>query len=125
MAQYRCSTPANSASAKPGVRQVASQLGVVWCTIMDQVIDRGEPVVNDPDRLADTEAVGVDESAFLRATGQHPTLFATGITDLAAGRVARLFDVVEGRSGTVLATWLAERPQDWREQIGTASIHLS
>ena len=42
-------------------------------------------------------AVGVDETAFLRATGQHPTPFATGIADLTSGRPARLLDVVEGR----------------------------
>jgi hypothetical protein len=49
---------------------------------MDQVIDRGTPLIEDPARLdpplgdpiqAPARAVGEDETAFLRATGQHPT----------------------------------------------------
>jgi hypothetical protein len=67
-------------------------------------------------------AVGVDETAFLRATGTHPTLFATGIADLTPGRPARLLDVVEGRSGTVLADWLADRDDDWKAAVATASL---
>jgi transposase len=108
------------------VSTVAGGLGVAWWTVMDQVIDRGVPLIDDPVRLAPpTEpvtAVGVDETAFLRATGTHPTLFATGIADLTPGRAARLLDVVEGRSGTVLAGWLAERAAQWRTGIATASL---
>jgi transposase len=98
---------------------------------MDQVIDRGTPLIEDPARLAPSLddpghapvcAVGVDETAFLRATGAHPTLFATGIADLTPGRPARLLDVVEGRSGTVLAGWLAERAQEWKATVATASL---
>jgi hypothetical protein len=70
---------------------------------MRQVINRGVPLIEDPDRLAHVSAVGVDETAYLRANATRATLFATGIADLSPGRVARLLDVVEGRSGTVLA----------------------
>jgi transposase len=87
-------------------------------------------VVEDPARLdpplddpcaAPVRAVGVDETAFLRATAAHPTLFATGIADLTPGRPARLLDVVKGRSGTVLAEWLADRDDDWKAAVSTAS----
>jgi transposase len=64
----------------------------------------------------------VDETAFLRATGQHPTMYATGIADLTPGRPARLCDVVAGRSGVVLADWLGERNDDWTAHIATASL---
>jgi transposase len=113
------------------VSRIAGQLGVAWWTVMDQVIDRGTPLVEDPARLdpplsgpgqAPVRAVGVDETAFLRATGAHPTLFATGIADLTPGRPARLLDVVEGRSGTVLAQWLHERAQEWKTAVATASL---
>jgi transposase len=113
------------------VSRIAAQLGVAWWTVMDQVIDRGTPLIEDPARLdpplgdpvqAPVRAVGVDETAFLRATGTHPTLFATGIADLTPGRPARLLDVVEGRSGTVLADWLADRPDDWKAAVATASL---
>lgn len=53
------------------------------------IIERGTSIIDDPDRLGeDVEAVGVDETWFLRATGKHPTWFATGITDLSPGRPA-------------------------------------
>lgn len=81
--------------------------------ITEQVIDRGVALIDDPVRLAPpaetVTAMRVDETAFLRATGAHPTLFATGVDDLTPGREARLLDVVEDRSETVLAGWLAER----------------
>jgi transposase len=67
-------------------------------------------------------AVGVDETAFLRANATRSTTFATGIADLTPGRPARLLDVVEGRSGTVLASWLAEQDSAWRAGISTASL---
>ena len=116
------------------VSGVADGLGVAWWTVMTQVIVRGTAVVEDPARLdppqaepaqpaqAPVSAVGVDETAFLRATGQHPTLFATGIADLTPGRPARLLDVVDGRSGAVLAGWLAERDPAWRAAVSTASL---
>lgn len=113
------------------VSRVADGLGVSWWTIMDQVLERGTAVIEQPARLdpprhesgqEPVSAVGVDETAFLRATGTHPTLFATGIADLTPGRTARLLDVVEGRSGTVLAAWLAEREPPWQAGVTTASL---
>ena len=58
------------------VAHVAAGLGVAWWTVMSQVIDRGTPLVEDSTRLAPVDgqvdgrvtAVGVDETAFLRAT---------------------------------------------------------
>jgi len=121
------------------VSTVAGQLGVAWWTVMDQVIDRGAPLVEDPARLAPADpgyladpadlagsapvtAVGVDETAFLRANATHSITFATGIADLSAGRPARLLDVVEGRSGSVLAGWLADQPAAWLAAVATASL---
>ena len=72
------------------VSRVASALGVGWATIMRIVTTRGEPIIDDPARLDAPTAIGVDETAFLRATGQHPTMYATGIADLTPGRPARL-----------------------------------
>ncbi len=112
------------------VSRVAVQLGVAWWTVMDQVIDRGTPLIDDPTRLAPADeagsgpvtAVGVDETAFLRANARQATRFATGIADLTPGRAARLLDVVEGRSGTVLADWLANQSPTWCTAVVTASL---
>lgn len=86
---------------------------------MRQVLDRGTPVVDDPARLADVTAVGVDETAYLRATATHPTEFATGIADLSPGgrhgcstwsRTAQHSGSVLGGRATVLAADLRACP---------------
>ena len=104
------------------VLRTAKVLGVAWWTVMRQVIERGTPQVEDPARLEGVAAVGVDETAFLRANATRSTTFATGIADLSPGRPARLLDVVEGRSGSVLAAWLADRDSAWRAGVSTASL---
>jgi transposase len=82
------------------VAAVAREFGVGWGTIMAAVRDHGRALVDDPDRLTGVGAVGVDETAFTAATASSPTAFVTGIVDLTRrrGGVARLLDVVEGRS---------------------------
>jgi transposase len=108
------------------VSRTAATLGVAWATVWSQVVERGSDLVDDPARLdppgEPVIAVGVDETSFLRATGQHRTAYATGIADLTPGRPARLLDVVPGRSGPVLADWLADRDPAWRARVGTASL---
>jgi transposase len=88
------------AAADAAVSRVAAVLGVAWWTVMRQVIDRGTPLIEDPDRLDGVNALGVDETAYLRASARRSTTFATGIADLTPGRPARLLEVIEGRSGT-------------------------
>ena len=110
------------ATRDQAVATTAGRLGVGWHTIMREVNRRGTPLIEDPKRLAAVSAVGVDETAFLRATGAHPTMYVTGIADLTPGRPARLLDVVEGRSGAVLGTWLTARDAGWRQRIRTASL---
>jgi transposase len=113
-------------AADGAVSRVAAVLGVAWWTVMRQVIDRGTPEIDDSVRLTPAgrpvSAVGVDETAYVRATATHATTFATGIADLTPGRSARLLDVVECRSGSVLGDWLGERDSDWRAAVATASL---
>jgi transposase len=104
------------------VSALAAELGVSWHTIMTQVDSRGTPLIDDPARLAEVRAIGVDETAFLRATGKQHTQYATGIADLTAGRTPRLLDVTKGRSGVVLGDWLEARDAGWRAGIATASL---
>ncbi len=60
---------------------------------------RARRLLADQTRLDGVAAMGVDETAFLAANAQHPTLLVTGIVDVHAGR---LLDVVEGRSAKAL-----------------------
>jgi transposase len=88
---------------------------------MNAVREYGTPLVDDPARLDGLTRLGVDETAFLAANAWHGTLFATGIVDLSR-RVARLLDVVEGRSGKALADWVGERDPSWRDVVEVAAL---
>src|SRR6266496_6470028 len=69
---------------------------------MRAVRGHGQPLVEDPVRLDGVRAVGVDETAFLAATGARHTVFVTGIVDL-TGRPSPpvvVRDLAAWRSGT-------------------------
>jgi transposase len=111
------------------VAAVAREFGVGWGTIMAAVRDHGQPLIDDPTRLAGVNALGVDETAFTAATASSPTEFVTGIVDLTRRRfvdgrsgVVRLLDVVEGRSAGALSCWIAQREPGWRAAVTAASL---
>ena len=89
------------------------------------VTTRGEPIIDDPARLDAPTAIGVDETAFLRATGQHPTRYATGIADLTPGRPARLCDVVAAGPASCSPAGCTSATTQWTAQIATASLDPS
>jgi len=68
--------------------------------------------------------LGVDETAFLKATATSPTRFATGLVDLrpAGGGPARLLDVVEGRSGRVLSDWIDAQGEQFTRGVQVAAL---
>lgn len=101
------------------VAAVARDYGVGWHTVMRAVIDHGLPMIDDPARLAGVTALGMDETAWLRANGQHPTQFVSGMVDTATGR---LLDVVEDRTIRAVAGWLADRDQGWLARIGVVTL---
>jgi transposase len=63
----------------------------------------------------DTQAVAYDVSTASALRGRPPLGFGSSAS-------ARLLDVVDGRPGTVLADWLADRDPDWRAAVTTASL---
>jgi transposase len=101
------------------VAAVARDLGLGWATVMAAVIDHGSELIEREDRIGDVCAVGVDETAFLRANHIRSTIFATGIVDLQRGK---LIDIVGGRSRKVLADWLSTQPAEWIERIELAAL---
>jgi transposase len=103
------------------VARVAAQYGTGWQAIMTAVREYGAPLVDDPGRLDGVQRLGVDETAFLAATAYHSTSFVTGVVDL-TDRVARLLDVVDGRSGKVLCEWVSTRDTAWRERVEVAAL---
>jgi transposase len=101
------------------VAAVARDLGVGWATIMRAVHDHGTPLVDDPTRLEDVTALGLDETSFLKATRRAPTRYVTGLVDLEQGR---LLDVVADRTRAAVHSWLDARSGDWLAQIGTVAL---
>jgi transposase len=92
------------------VAQAARDFGVSWHTAMAAVRDHGRPRVDHLARLGAPSAVGLDETSFLAATAEHPTMLATGIIDLDTGR---LVDVLPARSAVAVTEWLAAKPARW------------
>jgi len=72
------------------VAQVARAFGVSWATVMAAVVDHGTSLVEDPHRLDGVTALGVDETAFLRASATRHTTFVTGIVDVRSRRLQPL-----------------------------------
>lgn len=92
------------------VAAVARDTGVGWQAIMRAVVDHGRPLVDDPARTAGVRALGVDETSFLAASARRHTRYVTGLVDL--GR-SRLLDGVDGRAGSAVSSWLADREDAW------------
>jgi transposase len=108
-------------NARP-VAQLADELGVCWHTVMEAVREHGEPLVDDPERVGKVRMLGVDETTFLKATADHPTLFATGLVDLTQRIV---IDVVEGNTSTDLGFWLDAQPGEWLDEIRVVATDLA
>lgn len=99
--------------------ETARAFGVAWGTAWDAFEAHAKPAVEDPARIADVEALGVDETGFLAATPDHPRIFATGLVDVRNGV---LCDVIVGRSAAKLREWLMSRPLDWLENVRVVTI---
>jgi transposase len=101
------------------VAAVARDLGVGWHTVMRSVWRHGQPLVDDPARLDGVTALGMDETAFLRANRHHHTTYVSGLVDTATGR---LLDVVADRTATAVMRWLSRRDRRWLERIGVVAL---
>jgi transposase len=101
------------------VAQVARELGVGWHTIMGAVVELGEQLLADDDRLERVVALGLDEHNFLRGSYRSPTSWVTAFVDLDAGR---LLDVVQDRTAMAVQRWIAAQPAGWRDGVATAAI---
>ena len=109
----------------PDRGRVAEGLGVAWDTANDAVQAEGKRIlINDENRF-DVTATGVDEHVWRHT--RRGDKFPTVIIDLTALRdgtgPARLLDMVEGRSKQAFKTWLADRPQAWRDAVGSRRPH--
>ncbi len=107
--------------ARP-VSGVADELGVCWWTVMHAVARHGRPLVDDPARVGPVLALGVDETSFLKANREHPTIYATGLVDLDAKLV---IDMVEGNAAKDLRRWCADTDEEWLQGIKVVATDLA
>jgi transposase len=107
--------------ARP-VSGVAAEFGVCWWTVMNAVIEHGTPLVDDPDRIGWVRQLGVDETSFLKATRDHPIVYATGLVDLQRHVV---IDMVEGNSAKDLRAWTAGADPEWIAGIEVVATDLA
>ena len=101
---------------------VAGELACDWHTINATVVAYGEVLLADPARLGTTDALGLDETLFVRRGPYHEQQWATSIVDVRKGR---LLDMIEGRDVVGPCVWLDERGPVWRDQILYATLDLS
>ena len=107
------------------VARVAEGLGVAWNTANDAVLAEGKRVlIGDPQRFDGVQVLGVDEHVWRHT--RRGDKYVTVIIDLTPIRCgtgpARLLDMVEGRSKQAFKTWLAERPQAWRDGVEVVAM---
>ena len=107
------------------VARVAEGLGVAWNTANDAVLAEGKRVlINDPSRFDGVTTIGVDEHVWRHT--RRGDKYVTVIIDLTPIRngtgPARLLDMLEGRSKQAFKTWLAERPQAWRDGVEVVAM---
>lgn len=107
------------------VARVAEGLGVAWGTANDAVLAEGRRVlIGDEHRFDGVTAIGVDEHVWRHT--RRGDKYVTVIIDLTPLRngtgAARLLDMVAGRSKQVFKTWLADRPQAWRDAVQVVAM---
>jgi len=107
------------------VARVAEALAVAWNTANDAVLAEGKRVlISDPARFDGVAVVGVDEHVWRHTRkGDKYVTVIIDLTPIRDGRgPARLLDMVEGRSKAAFKTWLAERPQAWRDAVEAVAM---
>ena len=103
------------------VNEVAIELGCDWHTVNDAVIAYGSVLVDNPARIGQPTALGLEETLFYRRGPWRHQSWSTSIVDVGSGR---LLDVVVGR-GAAEPRWLAAREESWRKAILWATLDLS
>lgn len=107
------------------VARLAEGLGVAWNTANNAVLAEARRVLIDNEQRFDGVAViGVDEHVWRHT--RRGDKYVTVIIDLTPIRdgtgPARLLDMVQGRSKQAFKTWLAERPDAWRDRVEVVAM---
>lgn len=110
------------------VSRVAHEAGLSWPTVM-RLLTSTIDLTGQVD-LRHIRRLGIDEHRFRRVRytrDEHGTVtrvepWSIVFTDLDTGAI---LDVVDGRRGKAVTTWLAARPRWWRRRVQLVAIDLS
>jgi transposase len=111
------------------VSRVAHEAGLAWPTVMRMLTSTIDLSTGVDGRHV--RRLGIDEHRFrtvryLRDPDTHALTrvepWSIVFTDLDTGA---LLDVVDGRRGTTVTTWLAARPRWWRRRVQLVAIDMS
>lgn len=105
------------------VTEVAGDLGCDWHTVMDAVTAYGTPLIEDPDRIGPTSALGLDETLFARKGKWRTRTWCTSIVDV--NSPSQLLDLVEGRSSKAPSDWINNQSEAWRAAVRWGTLDLS
>jgi transposase len=104
------------------IAAISAELGVSWHTVSSIAMRAVADLIaaTGPDRLTGVKVIGVDEHRWApRRIG--PAGFVTLIIDLTPvhdqSGPARLLDMVQGRSASALASWLATQPAGFAQTV--------
>ncbi|MCP3882889.1 MAG: ISL3 family transposase, partial [Sulfitobacter sp.] len=105
------------------VKEVAAELDCDWHTVNRAVIAYGQALIDDDvDRIPVVRALSLDETLFKREGRWRTQRWSTQLVD---ARTGQLLDVVEGRTASAPAKWLAGRDPVWLSRIQWAVLDLS
>lgn len=107
--------------ARP-VDTVAKENGLAWGTTMDAVRYYGQPLVDAPDRIGVVRAMGVDETKWLSADGEHSTRYVSSIVNLDRRTIV---DLIEGNSAADIRIWCATRPRAFLRTVQVVATDLT
>lgn len=79
-------------------------------------------MVDDPGRVGAVHSLGVDETAFTKATRSHHTTYVTSLVDLDA---RRLIDIIPGHGASDLRRWSKGASPAWIDGICVVATDLT
>ncbi|KAA8722333.1 ISL3 family transposase, partial [Corynebacterium spheniscorum] len=104
------------------VSEVATELGCDWHTVNDTVTVYGQALLEtDHKRLSRTNAIGLDETKFVR-TDNHKTHYVTTVCDVENHQI---IDIVPSRKFTEVAGYLHAQPIKWKHHIRYGTLDMS
>lgn len=104
------------------VSDVADELGCDWHTVNDAVQAYGEALLAEPGRIGEVNALGLDETLFVRRGERHHKHWSTSIVDVRRGM---LLDMIEDRDAAASIRWLEAQPAEWLAGIEWGTLDLS